>query len=121
MTFFYITYLYCVQGQVKQILFIYSEYKCRNANCVCNNAIFNCTFYHHVFLIFCKIIEIDLLHVIERILIMKISCLSENTYCFPDYEKENGLSILISTEDEKILFDFGAKDIFLKNAKKTWF
>lgn len=52
---------------------------------------------------------------------MKISCLAENTCCFSDYEKENGLSILISTEAENILFDFGAKDIFLKNAKKLGF
>lgn len=48
---------------------------------------------------------------------MKLTVLSENT-TKPDFQKEHGLSYLIEIDGEQILFDTGASDLFLKNAKK---
>ncbi len=47
---------------------------------------------------------------------MKISILSENV-AGENFEYEHGLSYLIEIDGEKILFDSGASDIFLKNAE----
>lgn len=49
---------------------------------------------------------------------MKISVLCENTSSSPDLFVEHGLSLLLETEKEKILFDFGQTDAFFKNAEK---
>lgn len=46
---------------------------------------------------------------------MKITVLSENTSKV-GFLCEHGLSLLIELENEKILFDFGASDLFYKNA-----
>jgi 7,8-dihydropterin-6-yl-methyl-4-(beta-D-ribofuranosyl)aminobenzene 5'-phosphate synthase len=46
---------------------------------------------------------------------MKITVLSENT-SKAGFLCEHGLSLLIELENEKILFDFGASDLFYKNA-----
>lgn len=47
---------------------------------------------------------------------MKISVLCENTSSSPDLIPEHGLSLLLETDKEKILFDFGQTDAFFKNA-----
>ena len=44
--------------------------------------------------------------------------LMENTSCSPDFQSEHGLSVYIETENHKILFDTGASNGFLENAKK---
>lgn len=48
---------------------------------------------------------------------MKLTVLTENT-AGGIFQAEHGLSYLIETEGEKILFDTGHSDIFLKNAEK---
>lgn len=47
---------------------------------------------------------------------MKITVLAENTSLSPEYIPEHGLSFLIETEKDKILFDMGQSNAFLKNA-----
>lgn len=49
---------------------------------------------------------------------LKLQILSENKTDQPDYLAEHGLSILIETNERKILFDTGASDLFLKNAAR---
>lgn len=49
---------------------------------------------------------------------MLIKTLVENTAISKDYGSEHGLSLYIETKNNKILFDVGASDLFLKNAKK---
>lgn len=49
---------------------------------------------------------------------MKIKVLAEDTSSSPSFRNEHGLSIHIETGDNKILFDTGASDLFLENAKK---
>ena len=48
---------------------------------------------------------------------MKIVVLSENTTSSPQLLSEHGLSLYIETENNKILFDTGQSDIFIKNAQ----
>ncbi len=48
---------------------------------------------------------------------MNISVLVENTSLSPAFLCEHGLSLLIETEKQKILFDMGQTDAYLKNAK----
>ena len=48
---------------------------------------------------------------------MKIISLSENTTT-RGFETEHGLSLYIEANNKKILFDFGASDLFCKNAKE---
>lgn len=48
---------------------------------------------------------------------MKISVLTDN-YAGAGFLAEHGLSFLVETQGEKILFDTGATDVFLQNAKK---
>ena len=48
---------------------------------------------------------------------MKLYILTENT-AGGDFAAEHGLSYLIETNDQKVLFDSGNTDIFLKNAEK---
>lgn len=48
---------------------------------------------------------------------MKVTVLSENTACRDDLKAEHGLSLYIETNDKKILYDMGASDAFLYNAK----
>jgi 7,8-dihydropterin-6-yl-methyl-4-(beta-D-ribofuranosyl)aminobenzene 5'-phosphate synthase len=49
---------------------------------------------------------------------MKVMILSENRTNYPEYLAEHGLSVYIETADRKLLFDLGASDIFLQNAKR---
>lgn len=49
---------------------------------------------------------------------MRIKVLVEDTSSSPSYRSEHGLSLYIETENNKILFDTGASDLFLENAKK---
>ena len=49
---------------------------------------------------------------------MLIKTLVENTTISNDFGKEHGLSLYIETGKHKILFDVGASDLFLQNAKK---
>ncbi len=49
---------------------------------------------------------------------MKIKVLSENRTNQPECLAEHGLSVYIETENKKILFDLGASDIFIQNAKR---
>ena len=49
---------------------------------------------------------------------MIIKVLIENTYISEDYASEHGLSLYIETKNHKILFDVGASELFLKNAKR---
>ena len=48
---------------------------------------------------------------------MRIVVLSENT-SNKGFQVEHGLSLYIETEKHKILFDFGASDLFVSNAKR---
>ncbi len=48
---------------------------------------------------------------------MKITVLAENTACAPHFTAEHGLSLYIETEDNKILFDMGQSEAFIKNAE----
>jgi 7,8-dihydropterin-6-yl-methyl-4-(beta-D-ribofuranosyl)aminobenzene 5'-phosphate synthase len=48
---------------------------------------------------------------------MEIKVLAEDTSSSPAYRSEHGLSLYIETENNKILFDTGASDLFLENAK----
>ena len=43
--------------------------------------------------------------------------LSDNRSCNPAFETEHGLSILLTTEQHKILLDTGASDVFIRNAE----
>lgn len=47
---------------------------------------------------------------------MILKMLLENTVCAPQFGCEHGLSLYGETERHKFLFDFGASDLFLKNA-----
>ncbi len=47
---------------------------------------------------------------------MKIKVLAENTSCNDKFLTEHGLSLYIETENNKILFDMGQTDVFVKNA-----
>ena len=49
---------------------------------------------------------------------MLIKTLVENTAMSNDFGSEHGLSLYIETKKHKILFDVGASDLFLQNAKK---
>lgn len=49
---------------------------------------------------------------------MKIKVLVEDTSSSPSFRSEHGLSLFIETKNNKILFDTGASDLFLENAKK---
>jgi len=49
---------------------------------------------------------------------MLIKTLLENTSVSEDFGTEHGLSLYIETNKHKILFDVGASDLFLQNAKK---
>lgn len=49
---------------------------------------------------------------------MKITCLVENTSDFDTLQSEHGLSLYIETNKHKILFDTGASDLYLENARK---
>ena len=49
---------------------------------------------------------------------MRISVLCENTSYKNEFEAEHGLSLLITTEKHKILFDAGQSDLFLRNAER---
>lgn len=49
---------------------------------------------------------------------MLIKVLIENTAISKDFGCEHGLSLYIETGDRKILFDVGASELFLENAKK---
>jgi 7,8-dihydropterin-6-yl-methyl-4-(beta-D-ribofuranosyl)aminobenzene 5'-phosphate synthase len=50
--------------------------------------------------------------------VMLIKTLVENTAISKDFGSEHGLSLYIETKKHKILFDVGASDLFLQNAKK---
>ncbi|HRX94409.1 MAG TPA: MBL fold metallo-hydrolase [Chitinophagaceae bacterium] len=50
--------------------------------------------------------------------VMLIKTLVENTSISKDFGSEHGLSLYIETKKHKILFDVGASELFLKNAKK---
>ena len=50
--------------------------------------------------------------------VMIIKTLVENTSLSKDFGSEHGLSLYIETKDSKILFDVGASELFLENAKK---
>lgn len=49
---------------------------------------------------------------------MRIKALVENTSISNDFGSEHGLSLYIETKKHKILFDVGASELFLQNAKK---
>lgn len=49
--------------------------------------------------------------------VMIIKTLVENTSLSKDFGSEHGLSLYIETKDSKILFDVGASELFLENAK----
>ena len=49
---------------------------------------------------------------------MRISVLCEDSPLCSRFEAEHGLSFLIQTEKNKILFDAGQSDLFLRNAEK---
>lgn len=49
---------------------------------------------------------------------MKIYCLIENTKSNDDFACEHGLSLFIDTGTHKILFDMGASDKYIENAKR---
>ena len=49
---------------------------------------------------------------------MIITVLAENTSISDDFGSEHGLSLYIKTNTRKILFDVGASNLFLENAKK---
>ena len=49
---------------------------------------------------------------------MKWTVLSDNRSCDTTFETEHGLSILLETEEHRILLDTGASDVFIRNAKQ---
>ena len=49
---------------------------------------------------------------------MKITALTENTTVHPEMLTEHGLSLYVEAGERRILFDTGATDVFLKNARK---
>jgi 7,8-dihydropterin-6-yl-methyl-4-(beta-D-ribofuranosyl)aminobenzene 5'-phosphate synthase len=49
---------------------------------------------------------------------MKVLILSENRTNLPECLAEHGLSVYIETGDRKIIFDLGASDLYLQNAKR---
>ena len=50
---------------------------------------------------------------------MKWTVLSDNRNCDDSLETEHGLSILLETEENRILLDTGASDVFIRNAEKA--
>jgi 7,8-dihydropterin-6-yl-methyl-4-(beta-D-ribofuranosyl)aminobenzene 5'-phosphate synthase len=52
--------------------------------------------------------------------VMLIKTLVENTSMSKDFGSEHGLSLYIETKKHKILFDVGASDLFLQNAKRIY-
>ena len=48
---------------------------------------------------------------------MKVTVLTENTACREDVKAQHGLSLFVETRDQKILFDMGQDDTFLRNAR----
>ena len=48
---------------------------------------------------------------------MKITVLTENTACRKDVSPQHGLSLFIESQENKILFDMGQDDTFLRNAQ----
>ena len=50
---------------------------------------------------------------------MKWTLLSDNRSCDDSLETEHGLSILLETEENRILLDTGASDVFIRNAEKA--
>jgi len=49
---------------------------------------------------------------------MKCTILSDNRSCDAQLETEHGLSILLETEEFRILLDTGASDVFIRNAER---
>ncbi|NLM18968.1 MAG: MBL fold metallo-hydrolase [Clostridiaceae bacterium] len=49
---------------------------------------------------------------------MLIKTIVENTAISEEFGSEHGLSLYIETKEHKVLFDVGASDLFLENAKK---
>lgn len=49
---------------------------------------------------------------------MKWTVLSDNRSCDSSLETEHGLSILLETEEHRILLDTGASDVFIRNAMR---
>ena len=48
---------------------------------------------------------------------MKVTVLAENTACREDVIPQHGLSLLVETQNQKILLDMGQDDTFLRNAE----
>ena len=48
---------------------------------------------------------------------MKVITLMEDTACAPDFACEHGLSFYIEANGQKLLFDMGQTDLFLRNAQ----
>lgn len=49
---------------------------------------------------------------------MQIVVLAENAPASPEFEAEHGLSFYVATKARRFLFDFGASDLFLRNATR---
>lgn len=49
---------------------------------------------------------------------MKITVLLENTACSPEFVSAHGLSLLLETQEKKVLFDMGPDASFADNAEK---
>ena len=48
---------------------------------------------------------------------MRIVTLMEDTACAPEFAYEHGLSFYIEANSQKLLFDMGQTDLFLRNAQ----
>ena len=48
---------------------------------------------------------------------MRIVTLMEDTACAPEFACEHGLSFYIEANSQKLLFDMGQTDLFLRNAQ----
>ena len=49
---------------------------------------------------------------------MKVTVLVENSACCEDVQAQHGLSLLLETQQKKILFDMGQDDTLIRNAQK---
>ena len=47
----------------------------------------------------------------------KITTLAENSVYGKGLQGEHGLSLLVETAEHKVLFDTGASDLFIRNAR----